>query len=111
MTLSTPCLIAAPTMFFVPTVSTSIAAGFARTDYGAFGTATTGQLGAPGVLTVDSFEGLFNIQWEPVPRTSFLLDIHYGHIDYNGFDVNTVDPGIQDSQGAWAAVLEITRRF
>jgi len=99
------------THYWTPTVSTTIAAGYAQTNYGALGTATTGQFGAPGILRVNSFEALFNIEWEPVQHTLFLLDLHYGHIDYNGFDLNVVDVGIQDSQGAWAAVLQITRRF
>jgi Porin subfamily len=99
------------THYWTPTISTQIAAGYAETDFGALGTATAGLSGAPGVLDVDSFEGLFNIQWEPVRDLKFLFDVHYGYIDYNGFDVDPVEPGIQDSQGAWAAVLQITKSF
>ncbi|MEJ8573868.1 porin [Microbaculum marinum] len=99
------------THYWTKTVSTTIGAGYGKTGYGATGTATAGVLGAPGVLNVSSFEGVANIQWEPVTNTTLLLDVHYGHVDYNGFDVNPVQPGIQDSQGAWTAILQFTREF
>ncbi len=40
-----------------------------------------------------------------------MLDVHYGHIDYNDFDLDPSIAGIQDAQGAWAGTLELTQRF
>lgn len=92
-------------------ISISFGAGYAETNYGALGTATAGLFGAPGVLDVATVEGFANIQWEAAGKTKFLFDVHYGHIDYRGFDLNPYVAGIQDSQGAWAATLQVTRQF
>ncbi len=89
----------------------TVGAGYAETNYGALGTATSGLLGAPGVLDVASLEIFANVVWNPVPKTTFMLDVHYGRIDFGGFDLDATLPGVQSAQGAWAATFEVTRRF
>ena len=96
---------------WTPTIATAVGAGYSETDYGARGTALSGLSGSPGVLNVASLEAFANVQWEPTPRTNFMIDVHYGHIDYQGFDLDPVSAGIQDGQGAWAATFEVTRRY
>lgn len=99
------------THYWTPTVATTVGAGYSQTDYGAVGTALSGSGAVPGVLDVATYELFANIEWTPARQTEFMLDIHYGHIDYRGFDLDPARPGIQDSQGAWAATFEVTRRF
>lgn len=99
------------THYWSPRVSTSFGAGYSRTDYGAVGTALKGLPAVPAALEVASLEGFANVQWQPTARTTFMLDIHYGRIDYRGFDLDPSIAGIQDAQGAWAGTFEVTRRF
>ncbi len=94
-----------------PTIATSVGAGYSETDYGARGTALSGNARLPGALNVVSLEAFANVQWEPTPRTNFMIDVHYGRIDYQGFDLDPAIAGIQDEQGAWAATFEVTRRY
>ena len=96
---------------WTPAVATSVGAGYSETDYGARGTALSGLAGSPGVLNVASLEAFANVQWEPTPHTNFMIDVHYGRIDYQGFDLDPATAGIQDTQGAWAATFEVTRRY
>lgn len=99
------------THYWTPAISSSAGAGYSQTDYGVVGTALTGLSGAPGILEVASFGAFANIAWQPTRHTTFMLDVHYGHIDYRDFDLNPGIAGIQDSQGAWAATFEVTRRY
>lgn len=89
----------------------TVGTGYAETNYRASGTATSGMFGAPGVLDVASLEIFANVAWNPVPKTTFMLDVHYGHIDFGSFDLDAAAPGVQSAQGAWAATFEVTRRF
>ncbi len=99
------------THYWTGEISTSFGAGYSQTDYGAAGTALKGQPAVPAALDVASLEGFANVQWQPTPRTTFMLDIHYGRIDYRGFDLDPTVAGVQDAQGAWAGTFELTRRF
>jgi Porin subfamily len=67
---------------------------------------------------MDTYEIFGNISWKPVPRTTFMLDLHYGHVDFNGagtsggvFNPFIVDPAANDSQGAFLLALDIRRTF
>jgi len=104
-------LIASATHYWTKAWSVAFGAGYAETDYGAVGTALVGRAANPGVLKVATWEAFANVQWEPVPKTRFLVDVHYGHIDYRDFDLDPVTVGLQDAQGAWAGTFEVTRRF
>jgi hypothetical protein len=99
------------THYWTPEISIAFGAGYSETNYGARGTAQAGLAAVPGVLNVASIEAFANLLWEPVPRMTFMVDVHYGHIDYRGFDLDPAIAGIQDAQGAWAATLEITRHY
>lgn len=92
------------------TLSTIIGGGYGQSDYGAAGTAL-GPTGVPDALNVTSIDGFATLVWKPVRHTIFKFDVHYAHIDYEGFDINPVAAGIQDAQGAWAGTFEITKNF
>jgi Porin subfamily len=67
---------------------------------------------------MDTYEIFGNISWKPVPLTTFMLDVHYGHVDFNGagtsggvFNPFIVDPAAKDSQGAFLVAVDIRRSF
>jgi len=100
---------------WTPTLATTIGAGYGDTDYGVSGTAWVASASPagvrPGVLNAASFEGFVNFLWTPVKGTEFLLDVHYGRIDFGDFDLAPAVAGVQSAQGAWAGTLQVTRRF
>ncbi len=57
-------------------------------------------------LDMDAWEVFGNISWTPVSRTTFMLDLHYGSLDYSSYN-NTQD----HTNDAFAGILQVTRSF
>jgi|GEM_PF-893505 len=75
-------------------------------------------------MEVDVWEVFGNVTWTPVPRTSFMIDVHYQSIDFNGSNgASALSPAglatfapLSDSlfdqdDGAFTASFEVTRTF
>jgi len=100
-----------------PTVYTTLGAGYQSIE----APLTVFNAAAPQLASdfdQDVYEIFANIAWQPVPRTEFMLDVHYGHVDFNGtgtfagaFSPFVANPAADDNQGAFAAAFQVTRSF
>ncbi len=100
-----------------PTVATTFGAGYQNVK----APLTRLNVFAPGLASdfeMDTYEIFGNISWTPVPNTTFLLDVHYGHVDFNGagtafgaFNPFVTNPFAKDDEGAFAIALDVTRTF
>ncbi len=110
-------VLASHTHFWTYTVYTTIGAGYQNlksplTSYNPFVPSFSSD------FEMDTYEVFANISWKPVAQTTFMLDVHYGHVDFNGagtsggvFNPFIVDPAAKDSQGAFLVALDIRRSF
>lgn len=116
-TVTTWSVLASHTHFWTDRVYTTVGAGYQN---------VTAPISAfnPFVATLasdfemDTYEIFGNISWRPVAQTTFMLDVHYGHVDFNGagtaggvFNPFVVNPLADDSQGAFLVALDIRRSF
>lgn len=118
--------------YWTPTVNTSIGVGYAETDYG--NSAPTVGWAEPlwtGFNTglalpankVKQLQVFANVEWTPVANTSFILEGHWGRVDYGdygGWKSNFIDPiyaglGIQSlaksREDAFAVTFQARRSF
>ncbi len=100
-----------------PTWSSTIGAGYAFIEaplavanFAAFNFASDFQM--------QTYEIFGNVSWTPVPRITFMLDIHYGHVDFDGtgtfagvFNPLVANPLADDNQGAFAGAFEVKYTF
>jgi hypothetical protein len=116
-TVTTWSVLASFTHGWSPTVATTVGAGYQDVEAPLSRTNTALALGAAN-FEMDAYDIFANIAWTPVPRTTFMLDVHYGHVDFNGagtaggvFNPFVTNPAAADDDGAFAVALDITRSF
>ncbi len=112
--------------FWTPAVSTSIGAGYAETDFGGTSPLTGWFHPFLGVnmpaQQVDQLQVFANVAWTPVANTTFVLEGHWGRIDYNGYGgyqplINAVEVGAfgapltSSKEDAFAVTFQATRSF
>jgi hypothetical protein len=102
---------------WTPTVATTLGAGYQNVEAPLTVFNATAPLLASN-FEQDVYEIFGTIAWTPVPRTQFMLDVHYGHVDFNGvgtfagvFNPFVANPLAADSDGAFAAAFQVTRSF
>ena len=68
-----------------------------------------------GEYEVDAWEVFANVSWTPVARTTFMIDLHYGELDYNGnlgfVNVSPFPSPIDEDGEAFLAAFQVTRSF
>ena len=115
--MTTWSLLASFTHNWSPTVATTVGAGYQNVESPLSRTNPALALGAAD-FEMDAYDIFANIAWSPVPKTTFMLDVHYGHADFNDagtfagvFNPFVTNPLATDNEGAFAVALDITRSF
>jgi len=116
--VTTWSLLASYTHNWSPTWASTFGAGYMNVDAPlATANAFVGPYFASD-FSMDTWEVFGNVTWSPVPRMSYMLDIHYGHVDFNGagtfagvFNPFAANPAAADDDGALAAIFEVKRTF
>jgi len=100
-----------------PTWSSTLGAGYAFIDAPLIVANAVGPNFASD-FEMQTYEIFGNVAWSPVPRTEFMFDVHYGHVDFNGtgtfagvFNPFVANPLAKDNQGAFAAIFQVKRTF
>jgi len=100
-----------------PTWSSTIGAGYAFID-APLVVANAAAFNLASDFEMQTYEIFGNVSWTPVPRITFMVDLHYGHVDFNGtgtfagvFNPLVANPLAKDNQGAFAGALEVKYTF
>ena len=104
-------VLAAYTHNWSPTVATTFGGSYANVD----NNVNVGCGISSDVICnaeTDLFDIFANVTWSPIPRLDFMIDVHYMHSDTNGRDQNPEQANtLDDSDGAFSAVFQVTRNF
>jgi hypothetical protein len=116
-TVVTWSLLAGYTHSWSPTWYSTFGIGYQNID-APLTVANTGLPVGASDFAQDVYEVFGNIVWNPQPGTEFMLDVHYGHVDFNGtgtfagtFSPFVENPLADDNDGAFAAAFQVTRSF
>jgi porin-like protein len=115
--VTTWSLLASFTHNWSPTIATTFGAGYQNVEAPLTVLNATAANFASG-FDMDTYEIFGNVSWSPVARTTFMLDVHYGHVDFNGagtaggvFNPFLANPAATDDEGAFAVALDVVRTF
>lgn len=116
-TVTTWSVLASFTHNWSPTWSSTIGAGYQSVE-APLTVTNAAVINGASDFQMDTYDIFANVTWTPVSNTSFMLDVHYGHVDFNGagtfggvFDPFTANAAAKDSDGAFAVALDVTRSF
>ncbi len=116
-TVTTWSVLASFTHNWSPTWSSTIGAGYQNVE-APLTTVNAALLSGASDFDMDTYEIFANVSWTPVANTTFMLDVHYGHVDFNGagtfggvFDPFTANTAADDNDGAFAVAFDVVRSF
>jgi len=122
-TVTTWSVLASFTHNWSPTVASTFGGGYQNWEQ-PYTRLTSAAYPYADSMEVDVWEIFGNVTWTPVPRTSFMIDVHYQSIDFNGANgASAYSPAglvtaapLSDSlfdqdEGAFTAAFEVTRTF
>ncbi|MEJ8573658.1 DcaP family trimeric outer membrane transporter [Microbaculum marinum] len=116
-TVTTWSVLASYTHNWSPTIASTFGAGYQNVDAPLTRLDLFTFSGASN-FEMDTYEFFGNVSWTPVNNLTFLFDLHYGHVDFNGagtflgvFDPFFANPFAKDDEGAFGFGIDITRTF
>lgn len=99
-----------------PTFATTLGGGYGQVDFPQTALAPFQPFaGFAADTDVDLWQVYLNLAWRPVARTEFMIDLHYGHIDYDGsnlgINLSPFPAAVSQDEGAFSAAFQVTRTF